>query len=199
LNRSLVKNLAAVITFLALVVGSTYYLQHTLIVFRHFGSYAHWFVILLVIPLLVGIFLRQLQIPHAGAALFVGGVCSMPLAYFIFSYHWAQQPTRLAAFLFGFITAGVAYLAIIKWGKAFNAILNSFTIHKKTSPPETQKTTENALGRTEDQTKKPTHVKWSIKNTLSSSHYAGFIATVQLVIGLISLILSAISIFVLAN
>ena len=97
--------------FVILMVGVTAILQKTLILFKLGGAYTHWAVILLVMPILIGLMLRQQEREDHLVTILVSSLLSTIALYFLYkNYFWAQPPTLLNGLFFFAVTAGCAHM-----------------------------------------------------------------------------------------
>ncbi|MGD8444246.1 MAG: toll/interleukin-1 receptor domain-containing protein [Desulfobacterales bacterium] len=113
--REVSSTIAFYVAFVGLVVISTYYVQSTLVVARGVGVYAHWTVVLMVIPLLSGLVLRLLRAPNVIFIIGAGSVVTAGVLLYLYNrYLFAQPLNPLGGVFYAFVLAGLSYIPNIR-------------------------------------------------------------------------------------
>ncbi|MBD3402971.1 hypothetical protein GF420_08745 [candidate division GN15 bacterium] len=172
--------------FVIAVVGATVFLQQTLVLYHAADVYVHWSAILLVIPLTVGYILRLNRTPYIGWVLLIGGLCAATVVYPWYYDYWAEPPPLWAAAVYAVITAGVGSIPHLPFRRLFGKLFRPNGKKKKTVRKviKGRKPQKNRLA--------------PVKEMISSGSYSAMIDTIQLVIAILSLLISLISIGLLA-
>jgi len=171
--------------FFAAVAGATYYLQSSLILFKLYGSHAHWAAVLIGVPLTAGLVMRRLRLAYPLISCVVGAVASAALLYPFYKGFWAVPPTITDLVVYMAVVLGIGYIATQPLRTTF---MIAFRLGRFSLPTLTSKS------------KKPVR-KASMSKTqrLQASQHGNVIAMMELLIGLSSLALSIFSIFFLGR
>ena len=114
-KRRIISTIMLCAFFISLVVLSTYYVQSTLVVLRKFGVYAHWTVVLLMIPLLSGLVLRLLRAININLIISMGSIVAAGILLFLYNrYLFAQPLNPLGGVFYAFVLAGLSYIPNIR-------------------------------------------------------------------------------------
>lgn len=191
LTSYILDTLAGALIFFVVVTGSTYYLQSSLIVFKHYDAYTHWAVVLMGIPLVAGIILRQSRLIYPLISAALGSAASAALLFYLYKGFWAEPPDWIDLTVYFFVILGIGYIATQPIRTTF---MIAFRIGRYALP--TIKTKNNSKGKN----KKPVR-KASMSKTQRFQTYdhGNVIAMVELMIGVVSLALSIFSIFFLGR
>ena len=109
-NNILYHDIIGFILFVAIAVGITHYLQSSLIVFRQIGVYAHWGIILIVIPIFLGLLIRFLRTTFPMLVCLLAAVVVSVILFLLYRYKfWAEPPNFILIFLLAFIYFGISY------------------------------------------------------------------------------------------
>lgn len=100
--------------FMTLVAGTAIFLGHDMLVYYHYGPYAHWSVILVAAPLLSGLLIRWLRVPTPRLVLLISGCLAALLVYPVYVDLWPNPPGLPLAGLYAALTIGVASLALVR-------------------------------------------------------------------------------------
>ena len=104
------RDIIGFIIFVIIAVGVTCYLQASLIIFRIFGVYAHWGMILIIIPLFLGVLTRLMRPRWPELVCLMAGILSAWILFHLYrDRFWADPPHLLAAFIFAFTYIGISY------------------------------------------------------------------------------------------
>ena len=114
-TRKIVSTIILCAAFVSIVVLSVYYVQSSLVVVSKFGVYAHWTVVLLVIPLLSGLILRLLRAANINFIVGVGSIIAAGILLFLYNrYLFAQPLNPLGGVFYAFVLAGLSYIPNIR-------------------------------------------------------------------------------------
>ena len=197
--KQLLIFIVSLVLFVGLNAGISYILQKYLYLFINFGSYVHWAAIFLFLPLISGFILRFLQNTYRYLTIVSGAILAALILYPMYrDIFWAEPPHPIVGVYYALCICGIALipnlnytrlLRIIRSGKRLKNFKNekSKSIGTNTSNNKLIETEENKLG------------KDTLPGIFESPRYAGLLATIQLAIAVFSLIISAISIFVLGS
>lgn len=164
--------------FLVAVVGGAWYLQSTLVLFHAADVYVHWGAILLVIPLFVGYILRVTKTPYSGWVLVIGALSAVSILYPWYHDYWLEPPPLWAAGVYAAITAGVASIPLLPFKRLGESLWHYLAYRRKA-----KRRAGFSSGR---------------EPLFGSAKYSATVDTLQLVIAIASLLISLISIGVLA-
>jgi len=185
LTSYILDTLAGALIFFAVVTGSTYYLQSSLIVFKHYGAYVHWAVVLLGIPLTAGLIMRQARLVYPLISSAAGALASSAILYFLYKGFWAEPPTLVDLSVYFVAVLGIGYIATQPLRTTF---MIAFRLGRF------------ALPTIKTKNKKPVR-KASMSKTqrFQTYEHGNIVAIVELLIGVVSLGLSIFSIFFLGR
>ena len=189
------ETLAGAFIFFVVVTGTTYYLQSSLIIFKHYDAYTHWATVLIVTPLVAGIILRQAKLIYPLISTVLGALGSAALLYQLYKVLWAEPPTITDLTIYFTVVLGIGYIATQPLRTTF---MIAFRIGRFSVPTFKK--------RSQSTNKKKTQVRTPVRKTymsktqrLQSYKYGSIIAMVELLIGTTSLVLSIFSIFFLGR
>ena len=101
-------------SFVTLVAGAAIMLGRDMIVYYEYGPYWHWTAILIVAPLVAGLFVRWLRVPGPRLVVFISGLFAALIVYPVYVDLWPDPPPIAVAGLYAALTIGVASLALIR-------------------------------------------------------------------------------------
>lgn len=183
------NTIAGSAAFFLIVAGGTYFFQSTLVLVRLVNPYFHWAVLLMALPILAGLSQRYLKIVYPLSTVTFGTLASVVMLYPQYSQKfWAVPPTVLNVIVYLIIVVGIGFIATqpvtTVYEKAFH--LGRFKRTKSRSNKKVKKKVarrgSNALAR-----------------RLGFDNRGDMIAMMELMIGVISLVLSLFSIFFLGQ
>lgn len=182
--------------FFAIITAATYYLQSSLIVFKAYGAYNHWAVVLIGIPVLAGLGVRQARIAYPLFSTILGALASAALLYPLYGNLWAEPPSLTDVLIYVAVILGIGFIATQPLRTTF---MIAFKIGRFSVPsfkPSNSKNTANSA-----KGKKAPAKKAALTNTqrLQRSTHGNYIAMLELMVGLTSLCLSIFSIFFLGS
>lgn len=185
------ETLAGAIFFFIVVTGMTYYLQSTLIIFKHYDAYAHWAAVLIGTPLIAGIILRQAKLIYPLISTMLGALGSAALLYQLYKGFWEVPPTTTDLIIYFTVVLGIGYIATQPLRTTFMIAFRIGRFSVPTFKKQSQGTTK----------KKAPVRKTPMSKTqrLQSYKYGNALAMVELLIGTASLVLSIFSIFFLGR
>ncbi len=191
LSSRIQDTLAGAIIFFAVVTGATYYFQSSLIIFKHYDAYSHWAVVLIGIPLIAGIILRQAKLIYPLISAVLGALGSAALLYPLYKEFWAEPPTIVNVAIYFTVILGIGYIATQPLRTTF---MIAFRIGRFSVP------TFKSRSQSNNKNKNPVP-KTSMSKTqrLHTSRHGNIIAMMELLIGITSLALSVFSIFFLGH
>jgi hypothetical protein len=175
--------------FFLIVAGGTYLFQSTLVLVKLVNPYFHWAVLLMALPALAGLSQRYMKIVYPMSTVTFGTLASVVMLYPQYSQQfWAVPPTVLNVIVYLIIVVGIGFVATQSiatvYEKAFH--LGRFKRTKSRSSKKVKKKVarrgSNALAR-----------------RLGFDNRGDMIAMMELMIGVISLVLSLFSIFFLGQ
>ena len=110
----IIRFIFGIIVFTALISGGTYYLQSSLILLKSFGLFAHWLTILILIPVLSGLFQHLIAPPARLLVPLIGALISSTILYPLYANHfWAIPPSITDTIVFTLAIAGIGFTASI--------------------------------------------------------------------------------------
>jgi len=185
LTSYILDTLAGALIFFALVTGSTYYLQSSLLVFKHYGAYVHWAVVLMGVPLTAGLVMRQARLVYPLISSVLGALVSAVLLYHLYKGLWAEPPTLVDLLVYFVVVLGIGYIATQPLRTTF---MIAFRLGRF------------ALPTIKTKNKKPVR-KASMTKTqrFQTYEHGNIVAIIELLIGVVSLGLSIFSIFFLGR
>lgn len=185
LRSRILDTLAGALIFFTVVVGATYYLQSSLILVKQYDAYAHWAVVLIAVPLIAGLIMRQAKLVYPLISSVVGALASAALLYPMYQGFWAEPPTITDLLIYIAVVLGIGYIATQPLRTTF---MIAFRLGRFSVPTFTTKS------------KKPVRKSAMSKTQrLQASEHGNIIAMLELLIGVSSLALSVFSIFFLGR
>lgn len=176
--------------FLIIIAGTTYYLQSTLIIFKHYDAYTHWAVVLIAVPLAAGIALRQARLIYPFISTTIGAVVSAAVLYPFYTDFWAVPPSIVDLLIYIVVVLGIGYITTQPIRTTF---MIAFRLGRFSVPSFTIKG-KNSKGK-----KKVRKTSMTKTQRLQMNEHGNIIALFELVIGVSSLALSIFSIFFLGK
>lgn len=200
----ILDTLRGALMFIVVVAGSTYFLQSSLIVFKKYGSYTHWSVVLVAVPLIAGLLMRLTRISYPLISALLGAVVSAAILYPSYKTLWAVPPTMVDLAIYIMIVLGLGFIATQPLRTTFMIAfhLGRFAVPTfvagKTNSSARQNPKSASLRATID--KKPAR-KSPLSKTqrLQAGDHGNAIAMLELLVGITSLVLSIFSIFFLGR
>ena len=110
----IIRFIFGIILFSAFISTGTYYLQSSLILLKSFGLFAHWVTILILLPVLSGLFQHLIAPPARLLVPLIGALISSIILYPLYSNHfWAIPPSITDTIVFTLAIAGIGFTASI--------------------------------------------------------------------------------------
>ena len=110
----IIRFIFGIILFSAFISGGTYYLQSSLILLKAFGLFAHWVTILILLPVLSGLFQHLIAPPIRLLVPLIGALISTIILYPLYANHfWAIPPSITDTIVFTLAIAGIGFTASI--------------------------------------------------------------------------------------
>lgn len=204
LSDQILNTLRGTLMFAAVVTGSTYYLQSSLILFKKYGSHTHWTFLLIVLPLLAGLLLRLARVYYPLICSIAGSLVSAAILYPQYKTFWAVPPSMVDLAIYIAIVFGLGYIATQPVRTTFMIAFKlgrfavpSFTASGGSAPKRQARSSTSA--RTASKKKAPQQRPLSITQRLHAGENGNVIALLELLIGFVSLVLSIVSIFILGR
>ena len=110
----IIRFIFGIILFSSFISGGTYYLQSSLILLKAFGLFAHWVTILILLPVLSGLFQHLIAPPARLLVPLIGALISSIILYPLYANHfWAIPPSITDTIVFTLAIAGIGFTASI--------------------------------------------------------------------------------------
>ena len=110
----IIRFIFGIILFSSFISGGTYYLQSSLILLKAFGLFAHWVTILILLPVLSGLFQHLIAPPARLLVPLLGAMISSIILYPLYSeIFWAIPPSITDTIVFTLAIAGLGITASI--------------------------------------------------------------------------------------
>ena len=110
----IIRFIFGIILFSTFISGGTYYLQSSLILLKAFGLFAHWVTILMLLPVLSGLFQHLIAPPARLLVPLIGALISTTILYPLYANHfWAIPPSITDTIVFTLAIAGIGFTASI--------------------------------------------------------------------------------------
>ncbi|MFG1497013.1 hypothetical protein ABMA57_10285 [Saccharospirillum sp. HFRX-1] len=197
-NTRFSKTLNVLVGALVFALGTsagTFYLQDTLFVFIQFNSYAHWAVVLIGLPIVMGLIQRLIKIVYPLFSTLIGTLISAGVLYPLYgSRFWAEPPQLLDMLIYILIVSGIGFLASQPLRTTF---LAAFRIKRSSAAPAA-KSSKTSKPAAKSSAKKVDGTRTQRVSRPASSDRS-VVALIELSVGLISLALSIFSIFFLGS
>lgn len=197
------NTLRGVLIFITVVAGGTYYLQSSLIIFKKYGSYTHWTIVLVAVPLVAGLLMRLNRVYYPLICSLLGAAASAALLYPQYKTFWAIPPTTIDLMVYIVIVLGLAFIATQPLRTTF---MIAFHLGRFAVPSFVTNSSNNSTRRPSKSAslrstinKKPSKTSLSKTQRLHASGNGNMIAMIELLVGITSLILSIFSIFFLGR
>ena len=114
ITEEYIRFIFGIIVFSALISGGTYYLQSSLILLKTFSLFAHWAVILILLPVLSGLVQHLIAPPARLLVPILGALVSSITLYPLYAEHfWAIPPSITDTIVFTLAIAGIGFTASI--------------------------------------------------------------------------------------
>ncbi len=196
--NSYLKVLLGTLLFIFLEVGTTYYLQTSLVVFQLLGPLAHFAIILYIMPLIIGFIIHLLEIHYKALTLIIGGTVSAIILYSIYLQKglWAVPPNIFQVIVFTFIIIGIAYLPNLPLRQVMSNIWRRFKEHQ-IRIKKNRDTLVNQIDSSNERVDVKVPLNSPPKTTSSIEMYKLILKTIKVLIALIALIMGIITTFFL--
>ena len=195
ITQDLYRVLAALGIFVGLVAGTSIFFETTRLLYGEYGAHAHWAVILVAAPLLAGFGVRLLKIRYSGLLLFAGGIISAMMVYPVYVELWVEPPDLVLAALFAALTYSVARLALVPIRVTYDVLKvrwSQLRYNRRKNNGAARKAYRAAMSRSRRTVTGPYEM-------LKYSRYSTRIAMLQLLMAVLSLLISVFSIFFLGS
>ena len=111
---TIIRFIFGIILFTTFISAGTYYLQSSLILLKSFGLFAHWVTILMLLPVLSGLFQHLIAPPARLLVPLIGALISSTILYPLYANHfWAIPPSITDTIVFTLAVAGLGFTASI--------------------------------------------------------------------------------------
>lgn len=204
LSDQILNTFRGTLLFVAVIAGTTYYLQSSLILFKKYGSHSHWTVVLIAMPLLAGLLLRLARVYYPLICSITGSLVSAAILYPQYKTFWAVPPTTVDLAIYIAIVLGLGYMATQPLRTTFliafrlgRFAVPSFTINADSSPKQKGRSSTSVRATTKKKVLQQRPL--SITQRLYTKKNGNVIALLELLIGFASLVLSIVSIFILGR
>lgn len=198
------NTLRGVLIFITVVAGGTYYLQSSLIVFKKYGSYTHWTIVLVAVPLVAGLLMRLNRVYYPLICSLLGAAASAAILYPQYKTFWAIPPTTTDLMVYMVIVLGLAFIATQPLRTTFMIAFHlgrfavpSFVVNSSNN--STRRSSKSASLRSTINKKPVSKPPLSKTQRLNASGNGNMIAMLELLVGITSLVLSILSIFFLGR
>ena len=183
-HDKIIRFIFGVIVFFGFVTGGTYYLQSSLLIFKGVGIYAHWGIILFLLPAISGLVQHLIDPPAKLVVAVLGALITSMTLYPLYSdVFWAIPPSITDSIVFTLVIAGIGFTCSI------NPLERH--IHQRRSSKVRKKTTE----KNKSHPSYSTHKEGSMDGLLNSS----LIRTFELMLSILSFILAMWGTFILGS
>ena len=110
----IIRFIFGITLFTAFISSGTYYLQSSLILLKAFGLFAHWVTILILLPVLSGLFQHLIAPPARLLVPLIGALMSSTILYPAYAeIFWAIPPSITDTIVFTLAIAGIGFTASI--------------------------------------------------------------------------------------
>lgn len=200
----MLDTLRGALMFSVVVAGSTYYLQSSLTLFKKYGSYTHWSVVLVAVPLIAGLLMRLTRIRYPLISALLGASASAAILYTPYKTFWAVPPTLFDLAIYVVIVLGLGFIATQPLRTTFMIAfrLGRFavpTFGVGTSNGSARQSAKSSSLRATTNKKPAKKSTLSKTQRLQASDNGNIIAMLELLVGVTSLFLSIFSIFFLGR
>ena len=114
ISEKFIRFIFGILVFSTLVIGGTYYLQSSLIILKSLGIYAHWAMILILLPVISGLLQHLVGSPARLIVAILGSIASTSVLYPIYAEEfWAIPPNVTDTIFFTFAVAGIGFTSSI--------------------------------------------------------------------------------------
>jgi len=187
------------LVFIIVVAGGTYFLQSSLIIFKQYGAHSHWAAVLIALPLIAGIIMRLAKASYPLIGAIVGAVASAAILYPQYQSFWAEPPHISDVVIYIIVVLGIGFIATQPLRTTF---MIAFRLGRYAVPTfkAGKSGKSNKSAKSTNKTKKPVSKTPMTKTQrLQASDHGNFIAMLELIVGVSSLVLSIVSIFFLGR
>jgi hypothetical protein len=198
-----IKPLAlGLLVFIVIITGGTYILQDNLWLVKLPESfpgmsktdaiYTHWAVVLILLPIITGTILKMLNTPMAWLVIILGTLATVGILYPIYSSRfWAEAPTPMYIATYCVMVMGITYFANQPLKATFSMAFSLFLRKgdKKAKPAAKPASKPSAATRS----------RMSQTQRIRTREHGDIVALVELLVGVVSLVLSVFSIFFLGQ
>ena len=113
-SDKIIRFIFGIIVFSALVSGGTYYLQSSLLILQVMGLFAHWAVILILLPALSGLVQHLIVPPARLIVALLGSLASTTILYPLYAERfWAIPPSTTDTIVYTLTIAGIGFTSSI--------------------------------------------------------------------------------------
>lgn len=110
----IIRFIFGIVVFSGLVSGGTYYLQSSLLIYKGLGNYAHWGIILILLPAVSGMIQHLIAPPARLIVNILGALLTSIILYpFYAENFWASPPSITDTIVFTLAIAGIGYTCSI--------------------------------------------------------------------------------------
>jgi len=156
-------------------------------------------VILLGLPLVSGLVMRAIRLPYVIYVILISSIISAAVLYLAYrNRFWAEPPHPLLFILYVGIVVGISVISNLKVLSVFR-IAARLQKDPSSVPVDSEQSEEKVAPLPPEKSKELSFSELSLPGFLESPRYAGLLATVQLALAFLSLVLSVIGILVLGS
>jgi len=174
IHDKVIRLIFGIMVFSGLVIGFTYYLQSTLLIYKGIGNAAHWGTILIILPALSGLLQHLIDPPARLFVTTIGSLLSSIILYYLYGDLWKDPPTITLTILFTFVIGAIGFTCSI------NPLDRH--IHQRRTSRARKKSPE----KNKAHSRRVTHKSISVEGMLNSS----FIRTFELMLTILGFILA---------
>lgn len=195
------------LVYLLIVAGGTYLLQDTLILHKSFDSNTHWAGVLIGLPLIAGLTLKFMKVPASLVIIILGALLSAGIIYPFYGIDsfwyegqqrfWGEPPSLSDMAIYTVIVLGISYMANQPLKATFMMAFSLFKRGGDGGKPAAKPAAKAAA----KSTSKPASSRSKMSQTqrIRTRQHGDVVALVELLVGLVSLVLSVFSIFFLGQ
>lgn len=197
-----IKPLAlGLLVFIVIVAGGTYILQDTLILRLSFDSNTHWAGVLIGLPLIAGLVLKFMNTPMTWLIIILGALISAGVIYPFYGIDnfwyegqqrfWGEPPSLADMAIYTVIIMGISYMSTQPLKATFSMAFSLFLRKgdKKAKPAAKPASKPSASSRK----------SMSQTQRIRTRQHGDIVALIELLVGVVSLVLSVFSIFFLGQ
>ena len=112
-HDKIIRLIFGIMVFSGLVIGFTYYLQSTLLIYKGIGNAAHWGTILILLPALSGLLQHLIDPPLRMVVVTIGSLLSAIILYDLYGDLWKDPPSITLTILFTFVIGAIGFTCSI--------------------------------------------------------------------------------------